>query len=101
MIREHLKILVFPITAFLISGCATTRPKPMEIQDPQSQIAALQAQLQAKDQEIQDLHYQLDSSQQALSNNFAAGGTSDKHNLLRVAGVSALDVQRSLLRAGF
>ena len=100
MIRNFRKILALPLIVFFVSGCATTRPKHMETLDPQSQIAALQTQLQAKDQEIQDLHYQLESSQQSLSSNFASAG-SDKLNLLRVSGVSAMDVQQSLLKAGF
>ena len=101
MIRDFSKILTFPLIVFFISGCATTRPKRLETQDPQSQITTLQTQLQAKDQEIQDLHAQLESGQQSLSNNFASSVGSDKLNLLRVPGVSAMDVQQSLLKAGF
>jgi murein L,D-transpeptidase YcbB/YkuD len=83
--------------ALTIVGCATTRPKPAQTLTSPSD---LQSQLQAKDQEIQDLQYQLDSRQQGLSNNFASG-SSDKYNLLRVPGVSATDVQKALLKAGF
>ncbi len=83
-----------------VTGCATTRPKPAA-PDANAQIADMQAQIQAKDQEIQDLRYQLDSRQQALSNNFASGGSSDKKNILRVAGVTPMDLQKALLRAGY
>ena len=100
MTRRPVALLAAAGLALTLAGCATTRPKHMETLDPQSQIAALQTQLQAKDQEIQDLHYQLESSQQSLSSNFASAG-SDKLNLLRVPGVSAMDVQQSLLKAGF
>ena len=102
MIRNFIKFFSFPLLALLVSGCATTRPKPVENQDPQSQMAAMQSQLQAKDQEIQDLRYQLDSNQQSLSgSNFASSGSSDKYNLLRVPGVAGVDVQKALLKAGF
>ncbi len=87
-----------------MSGCATTRAhRPTPPQDPQHQIADLQSQLLTKDQEIQDLKYQLESSQQALpATNFTSSSrTSDKHKLLRVSGVSGSDVQRALMRAGF
>ena len=62
----------------------------------------MQTQLEAKDQEIQDLRGQLER-QQPSSNNFAAsaGGASDKYNILRVPGVSTVAVQKALLRAGF
>ena len=85
--------------AWVATGCATTRPKPAA-PDANAQIAAMQTQLQAKDQEIQDLRYQLDSRQQALPNNFASG-SSDKKNILRAAGVTPVELQKALLRAGY
>ncbi len=87
--------------ALTVSGCATTRPKSAQSQDASAQVQMLQTQLQAKDQEIQDLHYQLDSRPQALSNNFASGASSDKYNLLRASGVTPMELQKALLRAGF
>ena len=86
--------------ALAVTGCATTRPKPAA-PDANAQLTAMQTQLQAKDQEIQDLRYQLDSHQQALSNNFASSGSSDKKNILRAAGVTPVDLQKALLRAGY
>ena len=100
MNRNSLKMLSFPLIAMLAAGCATTRPRPAA-QDANSQLAALQTQIQAKDQEIQDLHSQLDSRDQALTNNFVSTAPSDKFNILRVSGVSNLEVQKALLRAGF
>lgn len=99
MSRSFFRSLTVLFVALTISGCATTRPKPAPTQN--GQALELQNQLQAKDQEIQDLQYQLDSRQQGLSNNFASGTSSDKYNLLRVSGVSALDLQKALLKAGF
>jgi len=84
-----------------VSGCATTRPKPAQSQDANAQVQTLQIQLQAKSQEAQDLRYQLDSQRQTLPNNFASSPSSDKHNLLRVSGVTSMDLQKALLQAGF
>lgn len=99
------RLLIVPsVLLMTLPGCATTKAhRPDPTQDPQRQIADLQNQLMAKDQEIQDLQYQLDSSRSALpSTNFSSGSSSaDRHNLLRVAGVSETDVQRALVRAGF
>ncbi len=91
------------LTILLASGCATTRAhKPNAAQDPQGQIADLQSQLVAKDQEISDLKYQVDSSRQSLPmTNFSSGNDSDSSNILRVSGVSGTEVQRALLRAGY
>ena len=101
MNRNYLKVSVFPLIAILMAGCATTRARRAETPET-AQIAALQSQLQAKDQELQDLHSQLESGQRSLSNNFASTtGSSDKMNLLRVAGVTPADVQTALLKAGF
>lgn len=98
--KSHLFIVPVAVL-FFSSGCATTRAhKPDPAQDPQRQIADLQNQLMAKDQEITDLRYQLESSRQALpATNFSAA-SADGANILRVAGVSAIEVQRALLRAG-
>lgn len=98
MKRSFVMSLAAVAAVLTVTGCATTRPKPA--QDPNAQIASMQAQLQAKDQEIQDLRYQLDSRQQALSNNFASG-SSDKKNILRVSGVTPVELQKALLRAGY
>ena len=86
--------------ALVATGCATTRPKPA-MPDANAQMADMQSQMQAKDQEIQDLRYQLDSRQQSLSNNFSSSGSSDTKNILRVSGVTPIDLQKALLRAGY
>ena len=100
MSRNFFKIAAFSLAALSLAGCATTRPRSAA-PDANSQMATMQTQLQAKDQEIQDLHSQLDSQQQSLSNNFATTGSSDKNNILRVPGVATVDAQMALLRAGF
>ena len=97
--KRFLSLSLAVLSALAVTGCATTRPKPAA-SDPNTQIAAMQAQLQAKDQEIQDLRYQLDSRQQALTTNFTSG-SSDKKNILRAAGVTPLELQKALLRAGY
>ena len=100
MKRFFLGSLALFFVALTVTGCATTRPKPAA-PDANTQITTMQTQLQAKDQEIQDLRYQLDSRQQALSNNFASAGSSDKKNILRAAGVTPVELQKALLRAGY
>ncbi len=99
MNRFFFRSLAMGVTVLSISGCATTRPKPAPPQD--AQASAVQSQLQAKDQEIQDLRYQLDGRQQALPNNFSSNASSDKNNILRAAGVTPLELQKALLRAGY
>jgi len=104
MNRAWFQSSIIPVVVLcLASGCATTKPhRPDPAQDPQRQIAELQSQLQAKDQEIQDLHYQLENSRQALpAANFTPSGGGDPKNILRVSGVSEMDVQKALSRAGF
>ncbi len=106
MKRQIIQLSLLPLLAvFVISGCATTRPKKVDSQDPNAHISSLQGELAAKDQQIQDLQYQLDNAQAPLaSTNFTSGsssGSSDKYNLLRVSGVSGTDVQKALKRAGY
>ena len=103
MIRSGSRLLVVPIVLALFTmGCATTRARKQDpAQDPQRQIADLQSQLMAKDQEITDLKYQLESRQTAPAVNFSSGNSSDKFNILRVSGVSADQLQRALNRAGY
>ena len=100
MNRFFFRSLAVISVVLVATGCATTRPKPAA-PDANAQITAMQTQLQAKDQEIQDLRYQLDSRQQSLSNNFSSGGSSDKKNMLRAAGVTPIELQKALLRAGY
>ncbi len=106
MKRQTIQLSLLPLlTLFVISGCATTRPKKVEAHDPNAHISSLQSELAAKDQQIQDLQYQLDNAQAPLPNtNFSSSsfsGSSDKYNLLRVSGVSGTDVQKALKRAGY
>lgn len=102
MSNPALKLFV-PVLAgaVLVSGCATTHPrKAAASADASSQVQSLQAEVRAKDQQIQDLQYQLDSQQQSLSggSSSVSGGRS---TLIRVSGVSVTDVQKALSRAGF
>jgi len=92
------------LTTFLVTGCATARArradaKPTAAQT-ESQIETLQGELQAKDQQIQDLQYQLDQNRQGGSANFSSGSGS-KSSKIRVSGVSISDVQSALVRSGF
>jgi len=89
-----------------ITGCATTRARKSEsVVDPNAQVAELQKQVQAKDQEIQDLQYQLANNQGSIGNaNYSTNGSrskSDKASFIRVSGVTVTEVQKALIRAGF
>ncbi len=102
---SHLMIfMIFPVTVFILtSGCSTTRSSRAAVaQNPQQKIAELEGQLQAKDQEIRDLQDQIDSRSQALpESNFSSTDSADPKNILRVAGVSEIALQKALSRAGF
>lgn len=64
MKNNKIKILAYTlVAAFIVSGCATARPRKPDAADTQTQVASLQSELQAKDQQIQDLQYQLQSNQ--------------------------------------
>ncbi len=79
---------------FLLTGCATTRARQT---DPSAdQVVQLQMELQAKDQEIQDLRAQLEGRERSLANGTKSGTSS----FIRVPGVSVEDLQRALVRAG-
>ena len=94
------KALVFSVTGLIfLSGCATTKTHRAESADAQSQVAALQAAVQAKDQQIQDLESQLQSHQDSLT--YSSNVSSSKGSKIRVAGVSIKDVQKALVRAGY
>lgn len=84
---------------FILTGCATTRPKPVNPSDPSAQVAELQSELQAKDQEIQDLQVQLASYEESIQATPAASG--GKSRLIRVLGVSVKDLQKALAAAGY
>lgn len=84
---------------FALTGCATTRPKSADQSDLSAQVAGLQNELQAKDQQIQDLEYQLTSYEESIK--AEPGGSGGKSTLIRVSGVSIKDLQKALEDAGY
>ncbi len=99
---RYSKISFFSLIGlFFLSGCATA---PSRRVDPQAeltnQIVALQSQLQAKDQQIQDLEAQLGSIHRSLPDTSLGGKSAAKSKYILVPGVSVLDVQRTLQRKG-
>ena|SRR3989338_1123109 len=101
MSKTHLQVsFLFLLGAVLVSGCATTRAKHDATANLQNQVTDLQSQLQAKDQEIQDLQARLESYERALpsTSGYPKGISSSS---IKVPGVSVKDVQQALLRAGF
>ncbi len=97
MTHRRLAASLFLVAAFAMTGCATTRARRPVDNDSAAQIAALQSELQSKDQQIQDLQYQLQSRQSRVEPGFASGKRS---TAIRVAGVSPMEVQQALVRAG-
>ena len=94
------KFLVLGLAGlFFMTGCATTRAHRPNPNDLQSQVTALQSELQAKDQQIEALEYELQSRDQSLPKNSFSSGS--KTSLVRVSGVSVQDVQKALIKAGF
>ena len=92
------------LAAFTFAGCATTRARKVdEKAELAGQVSALQTEIQAKDQQIQELQDRLDSRERALdsASNFSKNNKSAGHStLIRISGVSVLDVQKALIRAG-
>ena len=96
--------LLFILVLVFTAGCATTKPRHADsAPDPATQIAQLQSENQAKDQQIQELQYQLQTAQSSLQSvpatNFSGTGTTHS-KYIRVSGVSVEDVQKALVRAG-
>ena len=96
---------VMATTFFVAAGCATApvrkTPSPAELSN---QVTQLQGELQAKDQQIQELQMQIQGSQQSLespSNFSTKNGKVSKSSLIRVPGVSEIEVQNALSKAGF
>lgn len=84
----------------MVPGCATARARKAADSEQQNQLASLQNEIQTKDQQIQDLQYQLQQVQRAnydTTGGYAMTGSS----VIRVPGVEVGDVQRALARAGF
>ena|SRR3989338_10293219 len=99
---------IYKLSAFLLfalvfaTGCATTRArKPEATPEQNTQVSQLQQQLQAKDQQIQDLQYQLNNAQSTSTNYASTGLKGEKSSIIHVPGVSVMDVQRALIRAGY
>ena len=92
-------VLLF--SALFISGCATARPRPSQAPAESVQATELQNQLQTKDQQIQDLQSQLESSQRSLLNNYSTKSGRGKSSSIWVSGVTPIEVQKALKRAGY
>ncbi len=102
--KERMRFIVYLLAfVMVLSGCATTRAKkPDEKAEMNSQIQAMQNELQAKDQQILDLQAQLDSAQNSLDNSgvYSSKKSAKGSSYIRVSGVTVTDVQKALERAG-
>ena len=102
MPKRRLTFLAVTLIALMtVSGCATTKPRRADqAADLRSQVTQLQNELQAKDQQIQQLQYELETAQHAQGALKEAPAAAGKSPLIRVSGVSVEDVQRALAKAG-
>jgi murein L,D-transpeptidase YcbB/YkuD len=102
MTRFNRFLTLAVVSTIFVSGCATTRArKPDEKADLANQVNVLQNELQAKDQQIQELQDQLDSYQRSLQGGSSSNFSSGSSGMIRVSGVKVIDVQRALSKAGF
>ncbi|HXV19004.1 MAG TPA: peptidoglycan-binding domain-containing protein [Candidatus Omnitrophota bacterium] len=106
MQSKHVQLSVLILAGIVLTtGCASTRARKADPQmDQQAHIAQMQNELAAKDQQIQELQYQLQGQQSALQNqsNFSADSPASKKSAyIRVSGVSVKQVQRALLNKGY
>lgn len=99
MTHRRLAASVILVAAAALTGCATTRARHAAETDNAAQIAALQNEVQAKDQQIQDLQYQLQNKQNTMEPSFS--GSAHRSSAINAAGVSPMDVQQALVRAGY
>ncbi len=93
---------IFILGWMFVSGCATTRAhKPDANTQLNQELVQMQATLQAKDLEIQELKAQLESYDRSLQGAYtSARSQSQASAAIRVPGVTGTDVQRALARAG-
>lgn len=92
--------IALPLAALTFaSGCATTKARRAQTADASSQVTQLQQELVAKDQQIQDLQYQLDSVQRSLPSGTPTSGS--RAAAIKVSGVTVEMVQKALMREGF
>ncbi len=101
--RFFSSIICLVLAGFVLSGCATAKPRRGDSNtavQTNPQIAELQSQLSVKDQQIQDLQYQLEQRRSSDSN-FSSSVSSGTSSKIHVSGVTVADVQRALTKAGF
>lgn len=96
----YASFLIFIFSIFA-AGCATTRPRQAPGADLSQQVGQMQAQLQARDQQIQDLQAQLDSYGRAVDRGLSVGKPKAVSNpMIHVPGVTPKELQTALKKAG-
>ena len=104
MRSNAVQFFVVFLTLTFITGCATTRAKrPDPVTDLNNQVTQLQSEVQQKDLEIQELQSQLESYKQAVgtTSSYSGNRVGKKSKIIKVSGVSTVDVQNALKRAGY
>jgi len=100
MSRKGNLYFIFAILVLLVSGCATAKKRDLEIQSLRNQISVLEAQIQAKDKEIDNLKEALDeATKQKL---VYSKGVSDLEVVKEVKSRPSIkQIQLALKKAGF
>ncbi len=101
MHKNTIRFSAVTLVVVALTGCATTRARKPDQKELSSQVEQLQSELTAKDQQIQDLQYQLDSYQQSLGGTSTNFSRSSKSAAIRVSGVTVKQVQKALANAGY
>lgn len=99
-------VALVALMVFTVAGCATTRAKkPDAATQAKNQVADLQGELGARDQQIQELQarveaYERSAASSSFTTNVVSGSRAGKSPIIHVKGVSVADIQRALARAG-
>ena len=86
------------VVAFSLAGCATVKNRKTDAVKPEDQVQTMQTELAEKDRRIDELESQLEEMRSAPRAQVTPAAP--KSNVIRVPGVTALDVQLALKRAG-
>ena len=93
----RLRTVMFLVAALSLAGCATVKNRKTDAAKPEDPIQMMQVELAEKDKRIDELESQLEEIKSAPSDKVVSA--TPKTNIIRVPGITALDVQLALKRA--
>ncbi|MFA5118484.1 MAG: peptidoglycan-binding domain-containing protein [Candidatus Omnitrophota bacterium] len=99
MVKQTIGFSMFLFALLLLNGCATTgKPADLENQGLRNQVGVLEAQLQAKDQEISSLR---DALRRVTEETASSKATFIETGSLKVMRPTMKQIQLALRNAGF